>query len=460
MNRRHAILIFLAALALRVVYLAVAYTGPDSLMHPDSAMYVLLAEELQKSYVSGMPIPDEFTGMFSERAPGYLLFIAGVKIFISDNRLLIVVLQSILDAVTCVAIGGLAGFFHHRLVFPAGLLAAFNFNMIIHSTLIMSDALFMLPFVGGLIFAAAYIRGPSLSMAVGAAVLFSIALLVRPVLLYFPPILILSFAIVSWRHRLHVGKIFAHSVAIAMSFLVMIGPLLIKNKHDFGYFAYVSQTGTHALFWIYPQANEFANGVTREKSVADMNARLETYVDGLMFPDEPENPFLKSAQKKKVAADALWELGPYALAKAWVIGTGINIMTPAIIGSSLVRQMERPSFTETLGGNPIEKIWNYLSENRTFTLVLAPAILLTGFWRLVGLLSLLQLRPNHMRSSGEGRVRFLDPAQTNFLLLVGFYIFVVTGPVVGAKYRLPFEPALDIFLAAGLLWAVDFFGRR
>lgn len=38
--------------------------------------------------------------------------------------------------------------------------------------------------------------------------------------------------------------------------------------------------------------------------------------------------------------------------------------------------------------------------------------------------------------------------------MVGAYIFAVTGPVTGPKYRMALEPAPDIFLVAVLLWTV------
>lgn len=460
MNRRIAFMIFLTALVLRLGYIGFIYDGPESLVQEDSGLYLLLADTLKQSYVTGMAIPDDLVGMFTERTPGYMYFVAGFKTFVSDSHLPIVIAQAIIDAIVCVLGGYLAGFFHQRLVLPAGMLAAFNVNMIVNSSLILSDGPFMLPFIGGLIASAAYIRAPSFAAALAATVLFSGALLVRPVLLYFPPVLILFFVITAWRHRIPVVQSLSHIGVIALGFVLIIGPMLLRNQKDYGHLAYVSQTGTHALFWIYPQAQEFANGVPREESVAEMRAQLQAYQDKLEVPGDQSNPFVTNAELKTVASRALWEMGFWPIVKAWSVGSVINLTSPGIVSSPLVRRMVRPSFISTPGANPVEKIWNYFAANKLFTLVMLPAAALTMLSWLVAGLSLLQLRPRISRLHGEKPPCFLDPAQTLFLLVVGAYILAVTGPVVGVKYRLPLEPMFDIFLAASLLWCVDRWMRQ
>ncbi len=456
MTRRKAIIFFLTALALRLIYLVFVYDVEEVLLHGDSLMYLQLAEWLQKTGEIVMPNLDGTTSVFRERAPGYIYFLAGIKELIGYNNLYIVAVQALIDAFVCVLVGYLAGYFHHRLILPTGLLAAFNLNMIIHTALILSDSLFMLPFVAGLIASASYIRRPSFASAAAASGLFSIALLVRPVLLYFPPVLLLFFAIIAWHHRVRLSKAVLHLVVVASGFILIVGPLLLRNQQEFGHFAYVSQTGTHAIFWVYPQAQEFANGAPRDESVAAMRARLKAFQESRATPTDPTNPFDRSAEAQKVAAAALWELGPYALTKAWAVGTVINLVSPAVISSPVVRAMERPSFTETPGANPAHKIWNYLATNMAFTAVVLPAVVLTALSRILAGLGLLQLWSRKGSFSREGAGQTLAPSQMVFLMVVSTYFFAVTGPIVGVKYRLPLEPALDIFLAAGLLWIFDF----
>lgn len=453
MNRRHAYIIFGAAFVVRIVYLAVIYTGPDSLLFEDSSMYLKLSAWLLQSVDVNSLGQDGLQRMFVERAPLYILFVAGIQMFVGDSYLHIVGVQIVIDSVVCVLIGSLAGYFHRRLVLIAGLLAAVNINMIIHTSLVLSDSLFMLPFVAALLASASYIRRPSVVTAVVVAALFAVALLVRPVLLYLPLVIMFYFAIVAWHHRVPRVNITVHILLIAVTFCAIVGPIFMKNHQNYKHLSYVSQTGTHALFWIYPQANEFANGVSREDSVSAMVSRLGEYRDTKFVKADPQNPFAMSAEMKTVASAALWELGPYALVKAWAIGSVINVAAPAIVSSSLVRRMERPSFTETPGANPIEKVWNYLSVSKTFTLVLLPAVALTGFLRLIAAFGLLQLWVRNGRVRSES---LADPTQTAYLLVIGAYLFAVTGPVVGIKYRLPMEPVLDIFLAVGILWLVEF----
>lgn len=458
MNRKTALIIFIVATLVRLVYLAAVYDGPASLQHPDSQMYLDMAETFRETGILGTTY-DGVVSKSAERAPGYIYFLAGLQSLVGVNLLYIVIVQALIDALVCVLVGVLAGYFHPRLLLPAGLIAAFNANMIIHGVAILTDNIFLLPFVGGLVASAAYMRKPSLVLAVGVGGLFAATLLVRPVLYYFPPFLLLFFAIVAWRHRVGFLRASAHMAAIVSCFVMVLAPFLVKNHQDYGHYDYVSQTGTHVLFWVYPQTQEYANGVPREVSVTEMLARLDAYRATLEAPADQTNPFAQSAEMKKVAVSALWGLGPYTLAKAWAVGAAINVAAPAIISSPVVRNMERPSFTNTIGVNPIEKVHNYLSSNTKFTSVMVPAILLTALARVIAGLSLLQLWPRKTTSASYEPKRTLDPLLTLFLLMVGVYIFAVTGPVTGAKYRMALEPALDIFLAAGLLWIGDHWRR-
>jgi len=242
--------------------------------------------------------------------------------------------------------------------------------------------------------------------------------------------------------------------------VLITGPILLQNQKNYGHLAYVSQTGTHALFWIYPQAQEFANGVPREESVAEMRLQLQAYQDKLGAPGDQNNPFVADAELKTVASRALWGMGLGAIVKASGVGSVINLVSPGSISSPLVRKMVRPSFMSTPGANPGEKIWNYLAANKFFTRAILPtAVLTTLVWLWAGL-SLLQLYPRISGSQDVKSSRFLDPAQTLCLPVVGTYILAVTGPVVGVKYRLPLEPRFNIFLAASLLWCVDRWTRQ
>jgi hypothetical protein len=135
--------------------------------------------------------------------------------------------------------------------------------------------------------------------------------------------------------------------------------------------------------------------------------------------------------------------------KAWVIGAAINLASPAIIQSPPVLQLPRKGFYATPGASPLEKIFNFVfrSDNRYYAL----ALLLGGLG--VAMVRLIQL---------TGFVSLARGAPLSSLLLLGWigFILAANGPVASPKYRLPMEPALNLFTGAGFVALRDWRRRR
>lgn len=448
MTRQAAFIIFLVALALRMIYLAAVYDGADSLRAPDSNAYEQAARALAESGELARTGPDGSRQVFTERAPGYVGYLALVRLAVGGGTLGPAVGQAVLDALTCVLVGWLAGFLNRRIALAAGILAAINANLIVHAGQILSDSLFLLPFTGGMVATLAYAARPGRLSAGAAGLLFALAWLIRPVILFFAPILLGALVIAAWRHRLGFGAAAGHAALAALVMALAVGPLYYTNHRDFGHLALTSQVGTHALNWVVPLVREYAYGTPPAETRAEMNRRLEARLAAQGRSELPDNPFAASAQMQAVAREALLESGPLAMAKAWGAGFAINLLTPALIAAPPVRAMKRPSFFETPGANPANKVWNYLHANPGFTFVILPALVLTGLCRLLSAGALLQ----------TGRRLATGPVV--FLLAAALYFAAVTGPVTGVKYRLPLEPALDVLLAAALLWIADVWWRR
>ena len=74
------------------------------------------------------------------------------------------IVQSLLDTITCLLIAGLAATYCKRLALPAGLRAALWPNLIVHSAMILSDSLFLMLF-------SAMLLACSVASAVGCSIL-------------------------------------------------------------------------------------------------------------------------------------------------------------------------------------------------------------------------------------------------------------------------------------------------
>jgi len=441
LSRRATLALFAAALALRLVYLALVYDGPDSLKAPDSRAYEEAVEHLVEGSSAGGPWSWAVASTLKpERVPGYILFLALLSEAFGGDPLLAVLAQLVIDSASVVVIARLAAALDPRLALASGLLAAANLNMIAHAATILSETLFLLPFVLSLHATVLYMRRPGQGAAVAAGAALGVAMLVRSAVLFFPAVLAAGLLWGALSQRIGVRRGLLHLGAAALALSLLVGPLLVRNTVVFGHGALVSQSGYHAAFWVYPAARELATGIPFAQSQREVRERYEARLRARGLGEGELNPFGVSGELRAVARDALAEMGPGAVVGAWAAGIAINLAAPAILAVPPVQALDRPAFYATPGRSAADKVWNYLSaaSGGLFFWIVLPAAVLAGAVRLIQLAGLARIG------------RELPVAPTLWLLLTVLYVLVVTGPVTGVKYRLPIEPVLVILLTAAL----------
>jgi 4-amino-4-deoxy-L-arabinose transferase-like glycosyltransferase len=433
--------IFLVAVLVRLAYLALVHHGADSLRTNDSPIYEAYAAEL----VNGCRVGIDCIGAgWAARMPGYPLFLAGVRLLFGPDPFWVVLVQMLVDGGSCLLIAWLAGLLDRRLGLAAGLLAAVNLNMITAAGLVLTESLFLPPFIGGLIAVVLYLQAPSWRRALVAGLMLGLAMLVRSVLMFFLPVLLASLAIAAWRHRTAPRRTLGHLLLAALAAVLCVSPILARNVSEYGRLALVTQGGQHSLLWVAPTAREFVRGVPFDEGQAEMQARLARHLAAAHLTALPRNPFAAAEVMEQVASHALWELGPLGLAKAWLSGTIVNLGAPALISVPAVSEFERPHFYETPGHGMIDKAGNFAARaaGSAFFWLMVPAVLWTLLSRLLELLAVFRV----------GRPGGLPLGPLLYFAAVALYFIAITGPVTGVKYRLPLEPLLIILLASALVW--------
>lgn len=447
MGKRWTWIVFLLALTVRLVFLAFVYDGPNSLHQPDSPAFEQPARGLVEYGVIGLPQMDGATPEpFTERVPGYILFLAALLIA-WPSSIAVALVQAVLDSITCVAISAFARQVAPRLGPAAGLVAALAPNMVIQSSQILSDSLFLLPFT---LFLTASLRAtsqPLLRHAALAGLWLGIATLIRPVpwiLIGLMPV-VLAVMVRGWRHRI---KLAATMLSVA---LITITPWLARNAIVAGHWQLASQTGVHALYWVVPLTREYGAGTSPDQTKALMNERLSARLAAQGRSALPENPFEASSIMNVVAKEALLESGVMVMARAWVTGAVVNLLSPAIVAAPPVQHMARPSFYDTAGGTIGAKMANYMAAaaSTSYFWVMAAGLVGTALARLLQLAGLVAA----MRG-GWSRQALVISA------VVFLYFLAVTGPITGVKYRLPLEPILVLLLAEGSLHVLGWLRRR
>jgi hypothetical protein len=133
-----------------------------------------------------------------------------------------------------------------------------------------------------------------------------------------------------------------------------------------------------------------------------------------------------------------------AILKAWMYGAAKNLFAPAIVDLSYLLKIERPHFFYIQGTTTLDRAWNFLKGMKGWF-----------GWAVVGSLVLLVLS-RIVQAWGIIHMFRRKPWECLFLVLIIGYFLMVSGPVGYAKYRLPFEPILIVFLSVGLR---DLYGR-
>lgn len=443
MKNKQTLFIFGFALIIRISYLVFFVQETEDLYFPDSMTYI----ELAKMIAAGETGSQRYKELDSERVPFYPLFVASVYRLLGENNWYVVILQLLLDCLTCLVIAKTASLIHKKLYLVAGILAGINLNIIVHGAIIGTDTFFLFPYSLLLLFLTKYLKyGHRTDLAL-MGLFFAVSLLTRSVLLYALPVLIYALVHKEFFHKkINLYALTSKMILFLAVVLIVVLPRFIQNKMNYGHISLVSQTGTHALNWVVPLAKEQSMGLTFESAQKETIQNYNQYLLGT-GQKEPEKLFEKSDLQQKYAIIELRNLGFYNLIKAWVLGSLTNTFVPSSHAVPAVAKMERPSFYSTQGNSFTEKLFNYLGNVNSIA-YLGIIFVSLGTTVVFFMLSCFGIITCFVKKYEISDV-FVSNAVLVYLLFIGYFYFV-TGPVIGVKYRLPIEPFMMIFAAIGM----------
>jgi len=348
--REHPLLaVFVLALLIRLTNVALLHGGNAFFAEADAITYWAMGAALAKP--SGFwPTLSSMT----DRMPLYPLLLAAVWSIFGDAPRVVAVIQAVIDAGTCTVIAALGTLISPAIGLIAGILAAASATLIIFSSQILTDTLFLFFFSIMLLAGAHFLLRPANSLAVAAGLAGGLALATR-----FGTLLLLLAAVpVIFVASTMQGRSLSRAVAAAILFLIAaaapIAPVLLRNLIEYGSFNLVTQTGDHLAFWIVPLVAQRADGTAYDASVAGMEAlyRQRLAASGL---NEDSNPFLLASIKSRLAREELARLPPAAFVKSWLEGMAVNLAAPALLADPRVRTLPKPSFYETPGASLWER---------------------------------------------------------------------------------------------------------
>jgi len=429
MNRKivkDGLIIFFLALLVRVGY-AFLFVEPEYLFTEDQTLYIKLAQQF----------PDSgFLGLTPERMPGYPLFIASIYSIFGEVMWNVILIQILLDSISCIMIATIAHLLFDKGFWIAGVLSSINLNMVILSSTFLPDTLFLFLFILFLFSFSQYLQNKNIRWFFLLTLFISLATLVRPSSYYLLPILLIG--LVGWRlwERDTVIKI---SKLVALYLLVvgtLLGSIHQRNYQQYGSIALASNTGSHLLNWVVPATYQYSGQGSYQEGQKLAREKLAFVLQNDHLERLPSNPFASSSYQANVGKELLFEFGFMNILKAWVVGSTINLLAPSVAYAPALRAMEHPSFYETEGSGIVDKLLQYIknSSGLLYLSILAVGTIISIIFTILSLLGLFKIFSS------------VSLVTTTSLILLVCYFLITTGPIIGVKYRLPMEPILLLFV--------------
>ena len=442
--------VFVLALLVRLINLAFLAGNEPFFVETDGFAYWKLGAQLARAESFWSTLLAE-----TDRMPLYPLLLGGIRHIFGDVPRIVVILQAVIDAGTCVLIAALGALISPLVGLIAGILAALSVTLVVLSTQILTETVSLFFFTLMLLASARFLRHPSNGLAVIAGLAGGIALATRPAvapLLAAAVPLVLIVALVQRRG-------FAAASAAALLFAVgaaaPIAPVWLRNVIHYGSFSLTTQTGHHLADWIVPLVKQRADGTPYQVTVDRMEALYAQRAQAaLCAPRQLDcraendlngqtNPFQRAAVKSEMAREEMARLPLSAYAKAWLEGMVVNLASPALLIDPRARALPKPSFYNTPGASLWEKTRAYLFDDPG-----AYQILL-----IAGLLAMLPILL--LEAAGFVMLARTLPWAAVFAGGVLAYFLLLNGPVATPKYRLPMEPILIVLAAIPLARMVE-----
>jgi 4-amino-4-deoxy-L-arabinose transferase-like glycosyltransferase len=452
-TRTQVIALVLAALAIRLAYIFIVTTfGGDFDNGSDSGKYLQLASNINKfgSYVSwDLGVFGRETG----RMPLYPFFLASVLDIVGEQRLwAVAVVQAFIDVTTVFAIGLLAGGIDRRWAFPAAILACGWTSLFILTSFVLADTLFMALFCWGLcacVWATRTAHPWRLVLLAGLA--FSLALMTRPTLMFFPWFLVPALAFLLWaRGNQSWRRALLLALVPAVMMIATLTPRTIENYAQFGTPVVTTQSGNHALD-VVDQFIRLCDRCVAAEMEAEMKAQLKARMRAESREDQ-ENPIILDGHRRDLAVEYLKQVPVGVMIKGTILGAIRSTFQSGVYEIAHQFRLD-PQFLSAAPGETLTvRFTNFVkaipSNGFLLTWAVAQTVTLIGvLLQMAGMFHGLRAR--------DARPYIL------FLLGVGAYFLALNGPFGNPRYGIPLTPVLVVFTAAGLVGLLaQYIGNR
>jgi 4-amino-4-deoxy-L-arabinose transferase-like glycosyltransferase len=384
--------------------------------------------------------------------PGYPLFVASIYFLFGYRPYVVALVQILIGVASCLILYKLAKtMFDERLGLIAGYLLAFEYVSIMFEQVLYNDTLFTFFFLLAIYFLVNYLKTKRMRHLAYVGVLLGLAVLCRPIGMYFPLMLIFFFVLGFIKRGLKFINPLTSGIVVVLFFSLTISPWLIRNYIVFGPpLTFASRKAT-AFIWFAGSLEQARTGVDFKVALTRVNREFEN-----LIKDKNLSPSQIDQYKEKFFLNKVLK-HPLNFVKAQLIGVmalylGHGRSTLAyLLGFKDGWLHSQRNQLHSIGAFFQQEVWSSLqgimhSGSRWLKLfIFIMLFLFAMFYICVGAGFIYMLRDKRLW-------------EVTLLMCNIFYFTVTSIPTTTMRYRIPLMPYMIILAAYAIvkLWNIKY----
>ena len=431
---RNIFVLFLLALLVRLTFIFFQNPNIEELIEDELLYWNSSIEYLYKGVIEEAILMERMHGIFLYTKILLLLSFKNIKIYL--------IIQSIIDAFTCVIVYRAGALIFPKQKIYIYLSAIFSPLMVILSSQVLSETIFLFLFTIFLYFSITIIveKNKLYFRLLIAGLFLGLSTSIRSITYPLIFLSMLPITLILLKKNIPKYKILISGIIFIFFSLLPIATRILENMKLYDTFSLTTQTGTHIAYWIAPSILTQTEKISRSEAIEIVNKVAEKY-------NVSENYFEKDRILQKVGLEVLSKVNKFDIAFNWARGGLINLLAPSILLDKNFRRLPHPSYYET--GNIL--LWLKLifknTEYHKYLFVLFIASISSMFTLASLIIGLTQV---YIKNT------------TLFYVVVLYisYFLILTGPVLSPKYIFPILPCIFLFQGVTFFKIINLFRSK
>lgn len=393
------------------------YNNPSLLYKNDSGNYLEILGLLNEDFLSYFEVP-----IHTNRLAGYPIFLFLLS-KVSENVIFFILIQSILSCYTIIITYQICCLVVKNINKVLLFFIFFNLSLILYSTLILTEAIYIPIFYTFIYFFIKYVLYKKNLFFIISIIFLSISSVIRPTSFYLFFIICIFYFFISEKKIKNILSIF-----FSLLFLITINyPFIKKNIDLFQSTEQSTISSTMILEYWLPSIERYKYQLDYVSAKKKVNDDFSLYLTQNKF-NEYSNPFSIQKQARSFFLKRLKKNSFFDIIKGFATGVFKSLFAPSYISYSHWLNIPYTSFYSSEGTNFIEQNLNYFFKNSNFYHGITVFFFLV-FTFIIRILSFY----------GAYKIYSINKKIFFFFLIIASFFLLMNGSVGGPRHKLPFE---------------------